>query len=342
MRVAYDSSLWVEKGAFYGRAQRTDWHFAHQGLERRIPCIYRFRQGIVFDLLTLLEESKVRAYFEKYRHLEEEMSEAQCREAEAESPYREILLDKIEINGETAREISSSGLTALPFAEEDKTAASLAGRYRKTLVGHACFLCQRFQVPYPESASTAERLRRSLHCGTVRSLRLTTAASHTFYEIGVSAVLSAESPRSSLPFQNPVDGRQYTVTLERDEEFSFPPAAGQEDLFVTSAWYKIDPPLPEGQKLQFDSSIQYAARPRMDSVPEEAGCIGIIGGADGPTTVLLAGTGEDFTSGAGARQSCFSTLTMQKTPRAEFRIQGIQRTWPDSRAYSFEVRQRSK
>ncbi len=63
MKVHYTSSLWSREKGAGGGIQKTGWQFEHLGLKRCIPCIYHFRKGIVFDLLTFLDADKIKAYF---------------------------------------------------------------------------------------------------------------------------------------------------------------------------------------------------------------------------------------------------------------------------------------
>lgn len=70
MKMYYNSSLWDKGKGFYGLPQKVSWRFEHAGTRRCIPVIYRFPKGIVFDIITFLDETKLREYLEKYEAIE--------------------------------------------------------------------------------------------------------------------------------------------------------------------------------------------------------------------------------------------------------------------------------
>ena len=68
MQVYFDTSLWLsKKGRPCKVRQDTDAVFTEGGLTRCVPTVYCFKQGIVFDILTVVEEKEIAEYFEKYK-----------------------------------------------------------------------------------------------------------------------------------------------------------------------------------------------------------------------------------------------------------------------------------
>lgn len=72
---------------------------------------------------------------------------------------------------------------------------------------------------------------------------------------------------------------------------------GNENLYGTQAMYEIEPELSDGNRLQFKSSMQYMKpiepHPKVDGfAPTSAASIGIIGGADGPTSIFITTMGN--------------------------------------------------
>lgn len=115
MKVRYDSSLWCEGKGFPGISQRTNWQFEYAGMKRVIPAIYRFSKGIVFDILTFLDEARVRKFFDKYEAHEAELTPVQRWCAEEEYPYQDVPLKEIWINQKQVREFSSSSGVNIPW-----------------------------------------------------------------------------------------------------------------------------------------------------------------------------------------------------------------------------------
>jgi hypothetical protein len=71
MKIYYNSSLWSKGKGLWGWPQRTNWQFEYAGAKRYIPAIYRFSEGIVFDVITILDEARLREFFEKHEAIEE-------------------------------------------------------------------------------------------------------------------------------------------------------------------------------------------------------------------------------------------------------------------------------
>src|SRR5690554_1130108 len=100
MKVYYESSIWGKGKGIFGLPQRTNWQFEYAGTKHYIPCIYRFSKGIVFDIITILDETKLRQFFEKYEAIEEKLTPLERRCAEQDHPYQPISVKEIWINGE--------------------------------------------------------------------------------------------------------------------------------------------------------------------------------------------------------------------------------------------------
>ena len=98
-----------------GLPQRTSWQFEYAGAKRYIPFIYHFSKGIVFDVITILNETKLREFFEKYEDIEETLTPLQKRCVEQEHPYQAVPISKIWINGKQVEGgYSSSGSMSIP------------------------------------------------------------------------------------------------------------------------------------------------------------------------------------------------------------------------------------
>ncbi|WP_454054895.1 hypothetical protein [Clostridium sp. Marseille-Q7071] len=63
MKIYYNSSMWNRGKGICGLTQRVNWQFEFGGTKRYIPVIYRFSKGIVFDIITILDETKLHEFF---------------------------------------------------------------------------------------------------------------------------------------------------------------------------------------------------------------------------------------------------------------------------------------
>lgn len=91
MKVRYDSGLWDRGMGIGGYPQRVNWEFDYAGATRIIPVIYRFSKGIVFDILTPLDENKLREYYGQYGDDDTKLSDEERSQAERDNPYQDII-----------------------------------------------------------------------------------------------------------------------------------------------------------------------------------------------------------------------------------------------------------
>jgi hypothetical protein len=341
MKVHYTSSLWSEEKGACGSIQKTNWQFEHLGLKRCIPCIYHFRDGIVFDLLTLLDTDKLKACFEKYAKIEDKLMPIERQCAEQEHPYQEMNIHEIWIDGHKIEEgYSSTAATSMPFARENSELLPVQKAYRSILDETVCFNCHRFCVPYPKTGSAMQKLLRALHLGRINTLKLITHEQRRFYPILLRFTLSDEDSRKTVGFVHPVTKRTHNLYLQLDEAIEIPQDGdGKQPFYSFAASYEIEPPLQQNERLQFDSSISYTLQQTDDFLPTASSFIGIIGGADGPTAIFATEKGVNNTpcgSHGLLLHTCFSTITLEKSQTAHFIIQGLDTKTGDSVIYKFK------
>ena len=107
MRVYYNSNIRSKGKGLCGFPQRMNWQFEYAGAKRYIPAIYSFPKGIVFDIITILDETKLREFFEKYETVAETLSRLKKRCVEQEHPYKAVPIKEIWINGKNRKWIFS-------------------------------------------------------------------------------------------------------------------------------------------------------------------------------------------------------------------------------------------
>ncbi|HHV08856.1 MAG TPA: Na+-transporting methylmalonyl-CoA/oxaloacetate decarboxylase subunit beta [Clostridiales bacterium] len=339
MKVHYTASLWSKEKGACGSIQKTNWQFEFLGLGRCIPCIYHFREGIVFDLLTFLDTNKMRGYFEKYAEIADKLTPIEQQCAEQEHPYQEMKISEIWIDGHKIEGYSSSAATNIPFARESSELLPVQKAYGSMLDEAACFNCHRFCVPYPKADTAMQKLLRILHSGRISTLKLVTGERRRFYPVDLRFTLSEEEGTKNVSFIHPITGITHHLYLQHDEVLEIPQAADRKQCFYFMvASYEIDPPLQPDDRLQFDNSISYATPPTEDFAPT-ASSVGIIGRAFGPTAIFLPGRdGKKVSVGSHGLplHYCFSTMTLEKSQRAQFVIQGLDAKIGDRVIYEFE------
>lgn len=341
MKVHYSSSLYCKGKGLWGLPRRVNWQFEHGGARHCIPSIYGFSKGIVFDIITFLDEAKLRDFFEKYEAIEEKMTPLQRRCAKQENPYQAVPIKEIWINGKKVNGgYSSSSVVSIPWAGENDNLTLVKEAYSSILNGTASFGCERFCIPYPETDSKIQKLLRFLRLYKVRSIKLSTHPLQWFYPLDIRFEMSEKDDQKVAYFKHPVTGVTHTLYFQNAKPVEIPLRPDKNcSLYVMQSMYEIEPALPEGDTLQFNSSIQYAEPPGDRFLPTSASSIGIIGGADGPTSIFISngGGGKNIPRGLHGLplRSCFSVPSFEKVDTFHFVLEGINIKKCDDREYSF-------
>lgn len=318
MQVFFDCSLWgEEKGRPCDTVQTVNAGFTAGGLKRVIPVIYHFEQGIVFDILTIIEIEAVKAYYEKYRDLEKMaggLSDAMEQKIRQENPCQGVEIQEISLNGGSGiQEICKSSRWHLPGFEkamEDQDVKELINGYPDYLEEDSCFFCERVLVKTAESWG-----KKPLHAMEIKTRRQYRTETLEWE----SEILPGEE--ACLSFIHPGTQRRHQVFVY-DTEAADSSALNTEFYFFTGT-AEIVPPLPEGDRLMFESSISYVKSRRSGKM--KAGSASVIGGCSGPVAIAVCGTENQKARHGGEIQSCFSKLFQSREEaRSIFYITGLE------------------
>lgn len=291
MKVYYKSGLWEKKQGLPGHVQPTDWTFEYAGKRRCIPAIYRFSKGIVFDLITLLEEAEFHVFVEKYEGCANSLTPSQIRCVEDENPYQAVQLDEIWLDGKQIEGWSSSSKISIPWDEEYDELSEIRTSYASALEGTTCFACERFCIPYQKSESFLDQLARVLRIKKIKHLKFTTRLTERFLPLDLQFSLQGDLSDAFVEtFLHPKTGVVHTLYFQDIKHIKLPlqlPKTVDVSLHTVQVMYEIQPALSEGDRLQFSNSVLYDTA-EMGFDTHAASSIGIIGGADGPTTIFCA------------------------------------------------------
>lgn len=359
---------WLDKGTeIGGRVQKTRWQFEYAGLRHFIPVIYHFEEGIIFDVVTPLEEEQMRNFFAKYEGDEDDFSPQKQMDAERDHPYHPASIHNIWLNGRQIEGgFSSSSCVYSAWNQADREGKEFQKAYASILQGSSCFACQRYQIPFDTEPSGWERFVRRFFPKKLKTLRIETEPLIVYYSVEGAVEIcpdELETAVSSIVFQHPVTGQPHTLTLRQGKEEELPmDFSGFPQLYCASAYYEITPPLPKGEYLQFQTAMQGDFSLEESSILEDA-CsvgvivspergeseesigwdesknvenIGIIGSADGPTSILIAtqDSGEMNSEGLPLA-SCFSVPSTKKPQTYRFELSSIQIQVLDKQIFEF-------
>lgn len=340
MKVYYNSSLWsIDKG-IRGLPFKINWKFEYAGAKRCIPVVYRFPKGIVFDIITFLDEARLRDFFEKYEAVEEKLTPLEKQCAKQEHPYQSVPIKKIWIDGQRVEEgYSSRGALSIPWASQRDDLTHVRKTYSHLLKDTSCFACQRYCVPYPETGSIIQKLLRILRLNKIKQIKLSTHSVQRFHPLNIHFVVAEKGNSNLVRFNHPITGETHTLYFQNTKLVEMPLGVDVKDsVYITHSMYEIEPALPKGDSLQFNNSIQYI-QPQVDKLNPTAASVGIIGGADGPTSICVSPGGKATYIQRGQHglplYNCFSVPSFQKDDASNFVLQGINTQKDDSKEYEF-------
>lgn len=344
MKTYYNSSLWIKGKGLRGWTQRTNWQFEDAGMKRYIPAIYRFSKGIVFDVITIIDETKLRTFVEKYEGIEEILTPSHKRCVEQEHPYQAVPISEIWINGKQVEDgYSSSRTMSIPGVQQDDELILIRKAYSFILRDTACFACERFCVPYPPADSKVKKLLRFLRLDRINRIKLSTYPVYSFSPLDIHFEMSVDENEKQLCFTHPVTGINHTLYLQSAKPMELPIGGDRNySFYIMQSMYEIEPALPPGDTLQFGSSIQYTPTPEISDdrfSPTTASSIGIIGGTDGPTSIFISSKSKEKAVPYGLHgrplHNCYSIPSFQKEETSNFVLEGINTKNRDSNEYSF-------
>ncbi len=340
MKIYYNSSMWNRGKGICGLPQRVNWQFEFEGTKRYIPVIYRFSKGIVFDVITILDETKLREFFEKYESIEKTLTPLQERCAAQEHPYQSVPVKEIWINGKQEEDgYSSSGTMNAPWGEQNDELIPVRKAYSSILKENAYFACERFSVPYPKTDSKLRKILRFLRLDRVKKMKLSTYPVQSFLPLDIHFEISVNEKQKEICFNHPITGVTHTLYFQSPELVEFPVSEGEKHSFyIMQSMYEIEPALPQGDTLKFSSSIQYTETPKEKFTPTATSSFGIIGGSCGPTAIFISSKEKDIPHGLHGLPLyvCFSVPSFEKKNTGHFILEGINIERCDSKEYNFQ------
>ncbi len=335
-----------------GITVQTGWQFFYAGQAYQIPAVHLFRQGFVADIVGMLDTEALRAFYARYASREERLTPRERAQAMLEHPYQPLGGMKLWFNGE---EVTTSWHAEealfVPWQEPLPPLAEAAFETYAFLDRQNSFSITRLHAPYPKAqrgifAAMKEiftrpklkELRVLLH-PTERMLPL----EHAF------TVGTREKEHPALSFTHPATGVMHTLQvtdakwmdltaqfqklhrmMKRRSRTYRMVQAGQSHVLEIA--YRVSPPLPEGERLQLQDEAR-TLQP-CDAAAKSACAIGVIGSADGPTAIYIAGRETEAPETYGG---CCSSIYPQPQESCTICLEGIWTQREPEQAFLFHV-----
>lgn len=261
-----------------GRELPLNQNFSWEGQPWQLLSLYLCGDGLVGDFAVPVARSAIEAFFDKWLFLEEMgMTEAQQEQAQQESPFRMDVHIAAEINSQRLGNFHGQ-YKCWNLLAEDTAAARWLEHYG--LDREQGWVFQRSFWPYSWQDRSLERL--TLH------LREDPA--------WISGPVFTARAGDRISFILPATGQQHTLIIEDGPEVQTIDLLQPPDLELPThcqmITWRAEPELPRDVLTIRDRDGGDQPRSRAAG-NGGAACIGIIGGADGPTAVILAAPGAE-------------------------------------------------
>ena len=306
-RVYYGRGFWhgAEDGAPCGErplGHRFRWGDA----EWQALAVYVGEEGLVLDLAKQVPAEAVRRFAEKWAPLEgAELTPEQNEQVMRGSPFHDEIRAELVLNGRVLRSRGGCGFAWSPDAEQDAA--------ERTVIEHYAL----------DPAENWQLWRFHFPCSRpeLRTLTLQLAAQ----PVWLPGPRFTAQPGLRLPFRHPASGKAYMLRVlalapEAVEAAALPAFAAYPTQCVRME-YTVSPELSPSVFCIRDAAP--GDPPRMKR-PADAGgavpvggaaCIGIIGGADGPSRVFVTGGRPE------GRQLACSSLYFELPERIEWQAE---------------------
>ncbi len=317
-KVYYGGGYWGRLGSGHAGEEITlDRHFRWEDEAWYIPAIYACGKGLVADYCVAIDPDKLKTFLEQWESAdlcEEELTSEQRERLEQDNPlnveFRAVLMG----NGREMQPESGAGLSWIPEKclpegmENSPEARRLMEHYRLDAASGWSF----WRESYPWGTSRRPELK---------SLRLKLEGQL----ISIPGIhFKNPSVGDVLPFTHPVTGAEHKLTVWEYEQQELPSEVfGWEEYEYpthhTSMVYTLEPELSD-LNFQVRDCLENEAprRKPKNSFEPKADCgvfgVGIIGGADGPTALILTKKAEP------AGHAALSALHFAPTRDVEWRM----------------------
>lgn len=331
MKIKYSSSLWKEERGLSGSPQKVNWRFDHRGNKCIIPFIYRFSKGIVFDVITFLDDKDLHDFFDKYEAIERSLTSFQRKCAEQEHPYQTLSIKDIWVDGKQVEgSRTSSSIVDIHWSSMDRSITAVLGKgYGSVIDGCESYGIQRYCMSYPKVDSKVQRIMRFFRLNRIRNIKFNTMPVKEFSPLNITFQLSDKVREKEIEFEHPKTGIIHRLYFQNPEPVEIPVEAKKDQsIFVVNVNYEIEPAFSEGDSLKFENGVKNQELINGEFNSGSAAAIGIIGGTSGPTAICFGTSSNEEMRKLGVKglplHNCFSVTSFRKEDTWEFHIEGIQ------------------
>ena len=294
-KVYFDGNFWGHQGKDRaGKEILIGKQFVWAGHHWLIPAAYSCSKGLVIDFCMRAEPEEIRAFMSKWNLSQENdsgetLTRDQQMEMELDNPLYVSFQPQLALNGRKLKSYHGCSVNFNPCLPDERGNEPDA----KWVVGHygldTSYGWLIFRNAFPwESKRRPEIKTLSL---TMKQQPMHIPGPHFI----------THAPGDSFSFIHPVSHTEYTLTVQELEQQTMPKNSFGSDRWFypthyTAMSYTLSPETSERITISDcdDGDTPLEVMPSDDSflpsARNDAACIGIIGGADGPTAIVLGGS----------------------------------------------------
>lgn len=278
-------------------------HFQWAGRDWYIPSVYTCEKGMVADILMRVDTAKVQAFMDEWSVTPEnefQFTPMQRRQMELENPLSFHFRSALTINGNTIRSNRGCSTVYVPYRYEiDRLEWEPILDYYN-LDRNSCWVIQRSCYPWKDGQIT-----------DIATMEVTMTHQPMFQP---GATFETRAAGESYTFHNPVTGVTHTLMVHEYEKqelaCDFPGLKDRESpKHHIAMTFSLEPELSQKEFSITDSQQSDAPRVIPNWTPDhkssETEAIGIIGGADGPTAIIVGAPDSKEQLHAAVSRFCF-------------------------------------
>lgn len=297
-KVYFDGGFWSRRGKGRAGAEiRIDKHFEWAGKSWFIPAAYSCAKGLVVDFCMSVEADEIRSFMKKWDLWRDEaeikLTREQRMKMELDNPLCFHFKSELELNGRKIKTTHGCAVSYNPCLPEGMT-YELEAQYAVNHYG----LDKSLGWVVCRSAFPWGRKRRP----EIKSLSVTMKQQNVQIP---GPHFKTRAPGDKFSFIHPVSKTEYDLTVLETEERTLPENAFGFEHFIfprnfIAMSYTISP--ETGERITISDCAdgdRPVEKPSADNkfafaptATNDAACIGIIGGADGPAALIFGKSGQ--------------------------------------------------
>ncbi len=346
--VYFSENFWARKHKGKpGREIRIHHDFSWGEEQFRLLALYLCEEGVVLDLCKSFSQEAFHEFKEKWKdsiEYPDKLTDRELEQIEAENPSKMDFSIEMKLDGVSLYSRGSCGMGWIPdFPDLSDTEANPEARNFIKHYGlgeEKCWTMQRSSFALredPDEARECGEEQRNVDSKEQSGQEILSVPEAPGYmELYLSqyrrpvpaADFTLEGAGQTVRFTHPVSGKEYEMVIRSVKKKKMEDlTVGEDEItsrfrmpqWYTEITYTLDPE-PAEDGLLIRSRLQGDDPVPLENQDNGASCCTVIGGADGPTSIFLAGKFSNRKTEEKVIHTAYSSLYFQPTDVKEWEI----------------------